>query len=231
MKGLYTDDFERQAKQKFFNVIGSKHHHLPAKSMCWLHLYLKRKSPAEKKLQLTYWYFIKKCIIFWNRLSIECKSIIHFSQWKWREQGDNNGFSLFTILLVLVQHSESGRILGIDKQTLGVFQMLAEDLILCQNKAFILLDFALSLPNSQFDDVRFSIAQYRLWIQVLKSSKVSALKFEDPLIVWLQLWNLLVYQVKFNRFLYPNEHIERVFWLIGRLFEVEPVSLGHIFTR
>ena len=84
---------------------------------------------------------------------------------------------------MLVQHSESGRILGIDKQTLGVFQMLAEDLILCQNKAFILLDFALSLPNSQFDDVRFSIAQYRLWIQVLKSSKVSALKFEDPLIV------------------------------------------------
>ena len=36
---------------------------------------------------------------------------------------------------------------------------------------------------------------------------------------WLgskQLWNSIVWQVTFNRFLHPNEHSQRIFWYLAR---------------
>ena len=50
-------------------------------------------------------------------------------------------------------------------------------------------------------------------------------------LVWLHLWNFLVYQIRFNRFSYPNENIQRIFRLLVGIFESELAKSGHIFTK
>ena len=46
-------------------------------------------------------------------------------------------------------------------------------------------------------------------------------------LAWWQLWNFIECQAKFNRFLYPNEHIQRIFWYLVRLFESELSKIGN----
>ena len=43
----------------------------------------------------------------------------------------------------------------------------------------------------------------------------------DCTLAWWQLWNFIVRQVKFNRFLHPNENPQRIFWKL-----VWPSDLG-----
>ena len=38
-------------------------------------------------------------------------------------------------------------------------------------------------------------------------------------------------QIKFNRFLNPNEYPQRIFWDLVRLFDRELSKIGHIFTK
>ena len=38
-------------------------------------------------------------------------------------------------------------------------------------------------------------------------------------LAWWQLWNSIVMQVKFNKFLHPNEHPQRIFWYLERPFD------------
>ena len=47
--------------------------------------------------------------------------------------------------------------------------------------------------------------------QSLLSGGGSEQWLEVPLLGWWQLWNFIVWQVKFNRFLHPNEHYQRIF--------------------
>ena len=42
------------------------------------------------------------------------------------------------------------------------------------------------------------------------------------LLGWWQLWNFLVLKLKFNRFLSPNEHSQRIFWYLARQLSWEP---------
>ena len=51
------------------------------------------------------------------------------------------------------------------------------------------------------------------------------------LLGWWQLGNFLVLKLKFNRFLSPNEHSQRIFWYLARQLSWEPTKLGHIFTK
>ena len=44
---------------------------------------------------------------------------------------------------------------------------------------------------------------------------------------WWQLWIFIKCQAKFNRFLYPNEHIQKIFWYLVRLFESELSKIGN----
>ena len=46
--------------------------------------------------------------------------------------------------------------------------------------------------------------------------------------MWWQLRNFIVRQVEFNRFLHPNEHPQRIFWYLVRLFDWEPSKIWHI---
>ena len=46
-------------------------------------------------------------------------------------------------------------------------------------------------------------------------------------VAWWQLWNFVECHTKFNRFLYPNEHIQRIFWYLVRLFESELSKIGN----
>ena len=41
-------------------------------------------------------------------------------------------------------------------------------------------------------------------------------------VMWWQSWNFKGKQVKFNRFLHPIEHTERIFWYLLRSFEGGP---------
>ena len=45
--------------------------------------------------------------------------------------------------------------------------------------------------------------------------------------MWTQLWNFIVRLVKFNAFLHPNEHLERIFSYLVRQFEAELAKIGH----
>ena len=89
-------------------------------------------------------------------------------------------FRLSTILLLLARLCEPNRILSTDKRISGVFQKLDEDLILSQNKAFIILDFDLSKLEKQFDEVRFMISQYKIGIQELSLKKFVSKNLERP---------------------------------------------------
>ena len=53
----------------------------------------------------------------------------------------------------------------------------------------------------------------------------------DPGVGWWKSWNFIVWQLKFNRFLHPNEHPLRIFWYLARLFDWEPAKIGHNFTK
>ena len=55
-----------------------------------------------------------------------------------------------------------------------------------------------------------------------------ALKIGYPL--WMAP-NLLVMQVKINRFLHFNECIKSFFCYLVKLFDAKPSNIGHIFTR
>ena len=46
-------------------------------------------------------------------------------------------------------------------------------------------------------------------------------------LVWTQLWNFIGRQVKFNAFLHPNEHPERICSYLVRQFEAELAKIGH----
>ena len=46
-------------------------------------------------------------------------------------------------------------------------------------------------------------------------------------LVWRGLWNFIVFQVKFNRFLYPNKHTQMIFWYLVRRFGWELSKIGH----
>ena len=46
-------------------------------------------------------------------------------------------------------------------------------------------------------------------------------------LVWWQLWNFSVVQMKFNRFLYLNEPPKRMFWYLVRPFDWGLSQIGH----
>ena len=46
-------------------------------------------------------------------------------------------------------------------------------------------------------------------------------------LVWTWLWNFIGRQVKFNAFLHPNEHPERICLYLVRQFEAELAKIGH----
>ena len=46
-------------------------------------------------------------------------------------------------------------------------------------------------------------------------------------LVWPVSWHFLERQVKFNRFLVPNEHPERICLYLVREFDYEPSKIGH----
>ena len=72
-------------------------------------------------------------------------------------------FSFFsTIVILLAQLCEPDKIQNTDRRISGIFQDLEHDLILSQNKAFIILDFDLSKLKFQFDEVRIMISKYKL---------------------------------------------------------------------
>ena len=50
-------------------------------------------------------------------------------------------------------------------------------------------------------------------------------------LMWIQLWNFIGRQVKFDAFLHPNEHPERICLYLVRQFEAELAKIGHIFTK
>ena len=45
-------------------------------------------------------------------------------------------------------------------------------------------------------------------------------------LAWWQLWNFIEFQAKFNIFSYHNDHIQRIFWYLVRLFESELSKIG-----
>ena len=45
--------------------------------------------------------------------------------------------------------------------------------------------------------------------------------------MWTRLWNFIERQVKFNAFLHPNEHPERICSYLVRQFEAELAKIGH----
>ena len=47
------------------------------------------------------------------------------------------------------------------------------------------------------------------------------------IVAWWQLLNFIECQAKFNRFLNPNEHVQRIFWYLARLFESELSKIGN----
>ena len=48
---------------------------------------------------------------------------------------------------------------------------------------------------------------------------------------WTRFWNFIGRQVKFNAFLHPNDHPERICLYLVRQFEGELAKIGHIFTK
>ena len=50
-------------------------------------------------------------------------------------------------------------------------------------------------------------------------------------LVWPRSWHFLGRQVKFNRFLVPNEHPERICLYLVRQLDDEPAKIRHIFTK
>ena len=58
-------------------------------------------------------------------------------------------------------------------------------------------------------------------------SSHTAQAMQTHTIMWWQLWNFLVCQVKFNRFLYRNNLTQRIFWYLERLFESELSKIGN----
>ena len=50
---------------------------------------------------------------------------------------------------------------------------------------------------------------------------------ESILIANKRLWNFIVFQVKFNRFLHPNEHTQKIFYDLVRRFGAVPSKIGH----
>ena len=53
----------------------------------------------------------------------------------------------------------------------------------------------------------------------------------DRWVLWPQLWNFLGRRVKFNAFLHPNEHSERICFYLVRQFEAELSKIGHNITK
>ena len=47
------------------------------------------------------------------------------------------------------------------------------------------------------------------------------------ILAWWQLWNFMKCQAKFNRFSYHNDHIQRIFWYLVRLFKSELSKIGN----
>ena len=91
-------------------------------------------------------------------------------------------FSLFsTIFMLLAQLCELDKIQNTDKRISGIFQHLDHDLILSQNKAFIILDFDLSKLGTQFDEVRIMISKYKLGIQELSLKQIGVKKLGEAL--------------------------------------------------
>ena len=70
-------------------------------------------------------------------------------------------------------------------------------------------------------------------IIVLMMRNISGMKYgyDECLLVWWQFYNFIVRHMKFNIFLHPNEHPQRIFWYIIRLFDWEPSKIGHSFTK
>ena len=60
---------------------------------------------------------------------------------------------------------------------------------------------------SNYIATRTRLGNYKLLF-----NRWSIFTFCNCALVWLQLRNFLVYQVKSNRFSYPNEHLQRIFW-------------------
>ena len=59
------------------------------------------------------------------------------------------------------------------------------------------------------------------WGQPARDGDFSTTKVY-PTIMWWQSWNFKGRQVKFNWFLHPIEHTERIFWYLLRSFEGGP---------
>ena len=57
------------------------------------------------------------------------------------------------------------------------------------------------------------------------TARISWLKRNWPL-AWRQLWNFIVFQVKLNRFLHPNNHAQRIFWYLVKWFDATPLKIG-----
>ena len=61
----------------------------------------------------------------------------------------------------------------------------------------------------------------------LKVDNLSLGGSKAPTLVWWQLWNFIVRHVKFNAFLHPNEHPERICSYLVRQFEAKLAKIGH----
>ena len=48
---------------------------------------------------------------------------------------------------------------------------------------------------------------------------------------WLQAWDFIVWQLKFNRFLHPNVQPQWIFWHLTRELSWEVTKIWHIFTK
>ena len=64
-----------------------------------------------------------------------------------------------------------------------------------------------------------------------KEAELKEAEKEVRIVVWSQLWNFIVRQVEFNKFSQPNEHPQRIFLYLARLFDWKPSKIGHIFTK
>ena len=57
--------------------------------------------------------------------------------------------------------------------------------------------------------------------------KPLTLVIQGFLVVWIRLWNFIGRRVKFNAFLHPIEHSERICSYLVRWFEAELAKIGH----
>ena len=79
--------------------------------------------------------------------------------------------------------------------------------------------FCTDLVNKRTAEMLTKFVKTQCLVSFLMSKKPAAPKNTSPLIVS---------QVKFNRFLHPNEHPQRIFWYPLRRFEAELSKIGHV---